>query len=371
MDNGKAVHACYLDISKAFDRVNHALLFQKLSSYGITGNLFEWLRDYMSGRSVKVRVGESFSRAIKATSGVPQGSVLGPILFIIFINDLPKLVQSKILLFADDIKVWANITTYQDCMLLQQDLNAIHEWSIRNKLPFNFSKCKMLQIGRKLEFRYHLGPVELEWVTQEKDLGVWLSSSLKPKFHCQTVYKRTSLLLGMLRRLFGRFTEETIPLIVNTYIRPTMEYAVQAWAPWMVKDIELLQRIYHRVTRMVKGYEHLSYAERLQGLNLFDFPYRRLRGDLILLYKIMSDDQHPLQELFIRQELRASRTHDVPLVVPHSRLNCRRYFFAVRVCFVWNSLPHHIVHSPNLNSFKTNLDAFMTVHTTHEPTHNI
>ncbi|WP_353803208.1 reverse transcriptase domain-containing protein, partial [Acinetobacter baumannii] len=103
MDNAQGIHACYLDISKAFDRVNHAILLQNLHSYGVTGNLLECLRSYMSDRSAKVRVGQSLSRDILATRWVPQGSVLGPILFLLYINDLPDRIRSNLLLFADDV----------------------------------------------------------------------------------------------------------------------------------------------------------------------------------------------------------------------------------------------------------------------------
>jgi hypothetical protein len=158
---------------------------------------------------------------------------------------------------------------------------------------------------------------------------------------------------------------------MNTYLRPATEYAIQVWAPWMKKDISLLQRIYHRATKLVDGLQNLPYIERLARLNLFDFAYRRLRGDIILLYKIVNNDQHPLHKHFFRQEQRVHRGHDYLLKVPHSRVNCRRYFFTVRVCFVWNSLPQPIVHSPNLRAFKTNLDTFMSATPITEPFHGM
>ena len=122
-----------------------------------------------------MRVDSSQSRRISATSGVPQGSVLGPILFLLYVNDIPKLVRCKITLFADDIKVWSEIRSEADCRLLQDDLDALHEWSTRNALPFNFLKCKMLQLGKGHPYTYYLGPHELPWVSQEKDLGVWIT----------------------------------------------------------------------------------------------------------------------------------------------------------------------------------------------------
>ena len=156
---------------------------------------------------------------------------------------------------------------------------------------------------------------------------------------------------------------------MNTYIRPVMEYGVQAWSPWLNKDVEKLQRIYHRATKLVEGLHHLPYAERLKQLNLFDFQYRKLRGDLILLYRIIHNDDHPLRHLFIRSNTRETRSHDCALEIPHSRINCRRYFFTVRVCFIWNILPEHVVNSANLSSFTANLDTYMCSYTITEPSH--
>jgi hypothetical protein len=369
MDHGHCVHVCYLDMAKAFDRVDHELLLSKLQKYGISGKLLEWLRDYLDDRSMHVRVDGSLSKRISAPSGVPQGSVLGPILFLLYVDDIPKLVRCRINLFADDIKIWSEIRNVDDCLLLQRDLDNLYDWSVRNRLPFNLKKCTMLQLGKCFEFTYHMGPAVLVWTQKERDLGVWITSNLKSSIHCQIIYKKACNVLGMLRRLFGRLTPKSLPILLNTYIRPVMEYAVQAWSPWLSKDIELMQRIYHRATKLVDGFQHLDYTERLYRLNLFDFIYRRIRGDLILMYRIINTPDHPLTPLFKRQPHNTSRRHDQALAIPNSRLNCRRYFFAVRVCFAWNSLPHDIIHSSNLARFKRNLDEYMHTNTIIEPTH--
>ncbi|WP_353805999.1 reverse transcriptase domain-containing protein, partial [Acinetobacter baumannii] len=130
VDSGTPIHACYLDMSKAFDRVNHSILKQKLKQYGVTGKLLAWLEDYLTDRVVRVSVDGALSRSVAATSGVPQGSVLGPILFLIYVNDIPKLVRCKIILFADDIKLWTSICDREDSALLQKDLDALHEWTL-------------------------------------------------------------------------------------------------------------------------------------------------------------------------------------------------------------------------------------------------
>lgn len=359
LDEGSCVHACYLDISKAFDRVNHDLLLKKLQKLGIKGNLLTWLQDYLCDRHVRVCVDGVLSERVAVTSGVPQGSVLGPILFLIYVNDLPPLMMCKVVMFADDIKLWTRIKSVDDCLVLQRDLDTLHDWSISNKLPFNFTKCKMLQVGKKFDFTYHLGLQELVWSSAEKDLGVWICSNLKSNTQSQAVFKRTSRLLGILRRIFGRFSPITLPRILNTYLRPSMEYAIQAWAPWMRKDVSLLDRIYHRATKLVTGFQHLPYNERLQRLNILDFTQRRIRSDLILTFKILRVPDHPLKHLFQRVVDRTTRGHCASVIIPRSRRDCRRYFFSVRVTFIWNALPEDIVSATCVPAFKSKLDAFV------------
>ena len=359
IDKGNCFHACYLDISKAFDWVDHYLLLRKLQNVGVTGQLLTWLESYLSDRKARVRIDGTLSQAIEATSGVPQGSVLGPVLFLAYINDLPRLVTCKLVLFADDIKLWTQIESIADYLRLQSDLDVLYDWSVENKLPFNFRKCEMLQIGKNFPFSYHLGPENLNWTTSAKDLGVWICGSLKNSLQCEAVYKRASGLLGMLRRIFGRFSPVTLPRIVNTYILPVMEYASQAWTPWLRKDVLVLEKIYHRATKLVKGLQNLTYEERLAQLDLVTLSHRRIRSDLILTFKILQSPNHPLRHLFQYRSIRSTRSHAATLAIPHSRLNCRRYFYSVRVCFLWNSLPESIVDASCVQTFKQKLDIYI------------
>ena len=192
VDEGCSVHACYLDIAKAFDRLDHSILLVKLQSIGITGALLAWLENYLQERKAKVRIDNVLSTDIEVTSGVPQGSVLGPILFLVYINDMPKSVKANMVLFADDAKIWMRIRSNSDCLLLQNELDALHQWSVRNRLPFNYRKCEMLQIGRNVPFSYKLGSQPLNWTTSEKDLGVWVCGSLKNSNLCDAVFKRAA-----------------------------------------------------------------------------------------------------------------------------------------------------------------------------------
>ena len=245
------------------------------------------------------------------------------------------------------------------CALFLTTLFSNNTWSLKNQMPFHLQKCRTLSIGKCYDRVYSLSPHQLTWTHEEKDLGVWINTNLKSSRQCTVFYNKISDILGLLTRIFGQSSKQALPRLMNTYIRPTMEYAIQAWPPWLRKDIDLMQRIYHRATKLVAGLQHRPYVERIADLNLFDFNYRRFRGDMILAHTILNTPDHPLRQLLVRREAGALRSNDNSLAIPHSRLNCRRYFFTVRVCFSWNSLPCEVVQSPNLKLFKSNLDVFM------------
>ena len=181
----------------------------------------------------------------------------------------------------------------------------------------------MLQLGRPHTFSYYLGPDESSWTTEEKDLGVWMKTDLKPSLHSQKIYRKSSCLLGMLGRLFGSLTPTSLPLVINTYIRPVMEYAVQAWAPWLEKDKHLLQRIYHRATKIVVGLQHTPYDERMRQLDLLGPDHRRIRADLILMFIILRTKDHPLKELFAPGSTCVTRQHSSSVAILSTHTNCR------------------------------------------------
>ena len=178
----------YLDFAKAFDSVDHSILLHKLKCYGVTGRLLNWLADYLNNRRQRVVVDGAASKWTPVTSGVTQGSILGPMLFIIFINDAPEIINNEAVpaLFADDTKLYKNITSVNDCYQLQQTLTNLDTWSQDNNINFNGSKCKVLLVTRKkapVYFPYHLWSKELLRVDDEKDLGVFFSSKLQWNLH--------------------------------------------------------------------------------------------------------------------------------------------------------------------------------------------
>ena len=360
VDNGHQVDVIYLDFSKAFDRVQHPVLLQKLSDLGIGGSLLRWIEYYLQERTSTVKISGVHSDSLPVSSGVPQGSVLGPLLFLIHINDLPSHVKSKITIFADDAKISRAITSPADHDVLQSDLNSIHNWSVANQLPLNPGKCHVISLRGNVQHEYSLGIDLLSRVQSERDLGVIVQNNLGNTLQCIRASSTANRHLRLLRRLFGHFEPDIAPQLIKIYIRPHVEYAVQAWSPWHKRDIRLLEQPQRRATKCTRGFSELTYVNRLRILNLFSSEYRRLRGDLIFTYQILTSDNHPCKSLLSLSSSTRCRGHKLKLSLQNSRLDCRKYSFALRVCDKWNSLPAMVVDAPNLTLFKQLLDSHLS-----------
>ncbi len=220
-DNNVPVDEIYLDMVKAFDTVPHRRLFTQLHSYGITEKIHSWIRAFLTDREQRTRINGSFSNWTKVLSGIPQGSVLGPILFLLYINCLPDSIKTKIRLFADDSKIWNAIRTTADCEQLQSDLTSLENWSSTWQLKFNQSKCKVLHIGRTpSQHQYHMHDSNgirqpLEKSTAEKDLGVWVEDQLTFTTHTAKSAAKANCLLGLIRRTFKHLDKENLTLLTR------------------------------------------------------------------------------------------------------------------------------------------------------------
>jgi len=223
---------------------------------------------------------------------------LGPLLFLIFVQDLPDWIKNSIMMFADDTKIWRAIAKQEDAESLQQDLRRLGEWSEQWLLKFNPAKCKVMHIGHELPTKYIMKDgdgdktIELESTVEEKDLGVTTSRDLKSHEQCVQAAKKAQSVLGMIKRHLKVIDKEDFKLLYKTYIRPHLEYCVQAWSPHLKKDIECLERIQHRATKMVRGLKRKPYDERLKILGMYTLQQRRIRGDLIETYKILTGKEH-------------------------------------------------------------------------------
>ena len=342
----------YLDFQKAFDTVPHKRLLKKMEAYGIAGRTLDIVKDFLCDRTFKVKVGSALSREFGVSSGVPQGTVLGPLLFLIYINDLPDGIKSFISLFADDLKI---VTRSSNHDIAQNDLHKLSEWEKTWLLTFNVkdNKCKVLHIGKNNPRRdYVLNDCKLPQVDSEKDLGLHTTNLLNWSLHIQKSINKAKSVIGWISRNLISRKKEVILNVYKSFVRPHLEYSVQIWnlpathGNWKtIKDIESVQR---EMTRMVDNIGLLPYRERLDTLGLTTLLERRTRGDLIETFKIVTGKVNYGNNIF-----RVSRSGDKLLKDGRSE-----QFLPNRVANYWNKIPAHVKDAPSVDTFKARLEAY-------------
>lgn len=354
LDRGSEVRIGYLDFAKAFDCVNHRLLGVKLRCYGIHEELCKWIMNFLSNRSFSVKVRDATSELAYPSSGVPQGTVLGPLLFIIYVNDLPVGLNSSCFMFADDVKL---LSTVPGSSQMQSDLNKVAQWSEDWDLPLNSAKCSILTNSSQEDEPLTLGDNSIAKAEEVRDLGIKVNNSFKPSAQCIAAANKARRALFVLRgAVSSREANVWLPLYC-AYVRPHLEYCVQAWSPYLKKDVEILEGVQRMATRWVKGLNDIPYEERLKRLNLFSLERRRLRGDLIEVYKLTREASVESNGPFLeKRDSRQVRGHSQMLKKVHFRLDVRKYFFSQRVVNQWNALPQDVVSASTLECFKTKLD---------------
>ena len=247
VDRGSGVSVIFLDFKKAFDSVPHHRMMKKLGGYGICGNLLKWLSNFIQHRLQRVVINGTCSDWISVKSGVPQGSVLGPLLFLLYVNDIPDSISCSLKLFADDVKIYMTTQSPSDVVHLQYNLDLLNNWSLKWQLYLNISKCKFLSLGNSLNTAYTIidpvngERVQLSQCSEEKDLGIWYTSDLKPSTQCRKAVAKAMQALGLIKRSFKYISNESFPVLYKLYVRPALEYCVPAWSPYLLKDIDLME----------------------------------------------------------------------------------------------------------------------------------
>ena len=361
IDVGSPVDIIYLDFQKAFDKVPHQRLLLKLKAHGIGDSITDWIEQWLTDRRQRVVVDGEVSNWKSVLSGVPQGSVLGPILFLIYINDLDDSITSNVLKFADDTKLFRKVNTDGDKQHLQNDLDRLVKWSEKWQMLFNFGKCKCLHTGHgNLNVNYKMGDTVLGTTVKEKDLGVTISADMKVSEQCGIAASKGNQILGLIRRNITYKGKKLIIPLYKAIVRPHLEYCIQAWRPYRKKDIDTLERIQRRATKMIPELRDLSYEERLKECGLTTLETRRLRGDQIEVFKILNGYEIIDRNMFfsLKKDSR-TRGHEVKLVKDQCRLDIRKHSFSQRTINEWNKLSTDCVTASSLNMFKNKVDTYI------------
>jgi hypothetical protein len=345
-----------LDFMRAFDKVNHVIVRTKLQSLGIGGTLLDWLTDFLKGRTQFVSYRGAMSTAISVTSGVVQGSVVGPLLFLVMINDLPLQVTSlNMVLYADDAKAIGPASSVRDCRRNQEDLDALFRWSVANRLPLSLPKCQCLHLGlHNANYDYALGGAPVASVKQCMDLGLLRTSDFAYSAHISSIVCKASQSAGMLFRAFSSRNKSFLKKLYIAYVRPKLEFASEVWNPTTIRLQNDLERVQRRFTKRLCGTTAMSYEERLAHLHLPSLQVRRRRADFIMAYKILhgavdiSADSIGLKV----QSSAATRSNGLDLLFHKPNNNNNRRIFKFRIAEPWKKLPAAAKSALSLNTFK-------------------
>ena len=364
------VDVLYLDYAKAFDTVPHQRLVKQVETFGVTEKALKWIESFLSNRRQKVRVNNDVSDWSPVISGVPQGSILGPILFTLFVFDIPGEIESLISMFADDTKIYQLLTTDTSGEELEESLHLLEEWAEKMQMRFHPGKCKVMHLGSKNPKKNYSmkdgngGMHVLEETTVEKDLGVKIDNLLKFTDHCQAKINTANKTLGFIRHSFQYMDKEIFSMLYKSLVRPHLEFASCVWSPQHKYNKDALERVQRRATKLVPGLYNLSYSDRLKELGLETLEYRRRRADMLETYRILNGDHQlnkncqcplcPNKEMLESSVAQHTRGHSRKL---HTQLavGARNNFFATRVVKDWNCLSEATVTSTTISAFKAGL----------------
>jgi len=379
-DKGNQVDIAILDFSKAFDTVPHDRLLHKIHQYGIRGNVHKWLTSFLTERKMRVQLEGEHSKDAPVESGVSQGTVLGPILFLCHINDLPDAVNSSVRLFADDCLLYREIKNQNDHNKLQEDLNSLEKWAADWGMRFNTKKCYILSLRKKSQRFYNLNNHILEQVSSNPYLGLQIQEDLKWKEQITNVCNKASSTLGFLRRNLQHCPKDCRKTAYIALVRSILEYGSVIWDPYTQTEINKLESIQRRgarfITKDYKSREEGCLTKMLKDLDLPTLQTRRQQQRLIFFFKVVEgqipalppDDiikfHRPKRQIkaksfenfdtknIIEKQVRNNKR---AVVIPHTRTEQYKNSLFVRTAIDWNHLDDRVVCVSKTEEFKSAL----------------
>eukprot|EP00923_Selenidium_pygospionis_P000112 GHVN01000206.1.p1 GENE.GHVN01000206.1~~GHVN01000206.1.p1 ORF type:complete len:364 (+),score=15.77 GHVN01000206.1:445-1536(+) len=353
-----SIDAVYLDFEKAFDKVSHTHLIYKLRTLGVGGNLMMWIASWLLGRRQRVRIDTAFSDWVDVTSSVAQGTVLGPLLFIVYVADLCLNIRSPTFQFVDNVKLLTVVQSCVDLSLAQRDIDLISAWCTRWLMQLNPRECVVMNLSPPT-------PNQSLTVTGSpltrnlslRDLGVHYNSLMKFNDHVDRLVQKVRGKIQRFRQVFRSRQGNVVLLYYLLFLRPLLEYAIPVW--WGVSDTyrDRVERMQRSFLRLIFGFKELTYDERLRRTKLLTISERSFCYDVTIIYKAVNS-RTVLSHLFkpsSSDSYSLRSTTEQHLSKEWSRLECRQRFFTIRGVDNWNSLPLEIREQPSIERFKRDL----------------
>lgn len=359
LSTGNQIDIVLLDFSKAFDKVPHKRLVHKLHYYGIRNNNLKWISDFLNNRQQQVLLNGITSSKLSVDSGVPQGTVLGPTLFLLFINDLPEIVKCNSRLFADDCLLFKNVNNKNDASELQKDLSNLEKWEKDWQMKFNPEKCYVINISKKknpLKTNYLLHNHVLESVDSSKYLGVTISKDLDWGPHINNITSKANKTIGFLRRNMRNCTRKVKNTTYTSLVRPIIEYSSPVWDPYKNNQIAQIEQVQRKAARYVfndyRSRTPGAVTNMIQNLEWESLESRRTKCRLIFFYKI-KNNLVEVPNMLNQSDRRTRGAHKIRQI--SSSKDFYKFSFFPATITDWNRLPEQVALSPDLESFKSGI----------------
>lgn len=362
MDNKKQVDIVLLDFCKAFDKVPHKRLLCKLKSYGIQGDLVEWIEHWLTKRNQRVILENHASNKVPVKSGVPQGTVLGPLMFLLYINDISNNISSTIRLFADDCIIYRIIDTENDSQTLQRDLDIISCWTETWQMQLNIDKCAIVRCTRSplsIKFDYKLNDTYIRTVHQHQYLGITIDESMHWSHHIKSICQKANKTLNFIRRNLYKCDGSVKASAYLTIVRPLLEYAACVWDPHQVYLIHDIEKVQRRAARWVlSDYNYNSSVTlMLRSLRWTSLEHRRRINRLSQFHKIVHHLTPAIQmpPYYLTTYYPTRKLHHCHFITPATSTTAYQQSFFPKTLKEWNNLPINIIEASTTKQFMTAL----------------
>ena len=374
MENGVRVDTVFLDFAKAFDKVDHSILMRKVIKHKIKGKLGKWIMEFLNNRKFNVIANGTKSETEDVLSGVPQGTVLAAILFIIMISDIDENIKKCIVrCFADDTKVSNKIKTEEDKQIMQEDLNIIYKWAQDNSMKFNSNKFEQLSCGELKDVTTvpYKNPANEDIISGNtvKDLGILTNSDINFKDHIDNIVTSSRIKTGIIMRTFITRDAELMIQLFNTYVRSRLEYCCSVWSPTAQGDINKIERIQKSFSSKIDGMEGFDYHKRLKELRMYSLERRRERYLIIYAWQMLEGLKENILGLKARKNERTGRKIWSPVIrwskngtkLKHSARTKIYYSTGKKMERSFNAIPPEIrnIEEKNVETFKKHLDKWL------------